>query len=117
MKVSMEKAPASSICHFVVRERINGAPAGVTGDLTGVQGNLTGVIGDLTGVTGNLTRVYGDFDDCGITDEERKSGIDVNDLLDRSNGIGYLVGQTKMRFADCPFPRLYGDISADQSRI
>jgi hypothetical protein len=44
------------------------------GDLTGIRGNLTDLTGDLTGITGNLS-------DCCITDEERKKGIDISELI------------------------------------
>jgi hypothetical protein len=37
-------------------------------------GDLSGVIGDLSGVSGNL-------DDCHITAEDRKKGIDIEDLI------------------------------------
>ena len=56
-------------------KKIEGFPPHVRGDLTGVSGNLTGV-------SGNLTDVRGDLSDCAITDEDRASGIDVNDLID-----------------------------------
>ena len=44
------------------------------GDLSGVRGNLSGVRGDLTGVRGDL-------DECQITGEDRKNGIDIEDLI------------------------------------
>ena len=50
------------------------------GDLSGVRGNLSGVRGDLTGVRGDLTGVRGNLDECQITDEDRKNGIDIEDL-------------------------------------
>lgn len=51
------------------------------GDLTGVWGDLSGVSGDLTGVRGDLTGVSGDLDDCEITDEDRKRGIYIYELI------------------------------------
>ena len=51
------------------------------GDLSGVRGDLTGVRGDLTEVSGNLTGVRGDLDECQITGEDRKNGIDIEDLI------------------------------------
>ena len=61
---------------------VSGNLSGVRGDLTCVWGNLTGVSGNLTGMRGNLTGVWGDLSDCAITDEDRASGIDINDLID-----------------------------------
>ena len=60
---------------------VRGNLTAVSGDLTGVYGDLTAVSGDLTGVYGNLTSVSGDLTDCEITDEDRKKGIDINDLI------------------------------------
>jgi hypothetical protein len=63
-------------------------PSGVRGDLTGVWGNLTEVRGDLsevrgdlTGVWGNLTEVRGNIDDCKLTEEDRKKGVNIKDLI------------------------------------
>jgi len=53
---------------------ITGMHSGITGDLTGITGDLTGITGDLTGITGNL-------DTCEITDEERKKGINITELI------------------------------------
>ena len=44
-------------------------------------GYLSGVWGDLTGVRGDLTGVRGDLDECQITGEDRKNGIDIEDLI------------------------------------
>ena len=37
--------------------------------------------GDLTGVSGDLSGVRGDLDECQITGEDRKNGIDIEDLI------------------------------------
>jgi len=47
---------------------------GITGMHSGITGDLTGIRGDLTGITGNL-------DTCEITDEERKKGINITELI------------------------------------
>jgi hypothetical protein len=57
----------------------------VRGDLTDVRGDLIGVWGDLTGVRGDLTEVYGDADRCELTDDDRRNGIDINDLIGNSD--------------------------------
>lgn len=46
------------------------------------HGDLTGIWGDLTYVRGDLTDIRGDLDECELTDEERKKGIDINDLIE-----------------------------------
>jgi len=38
--------------------------------------------GDLSGVRGNLFGVRGNLDECEITDDERRNGININDLVD-----------------------------------
>ena len=94
MKKNLKKV-VNNIFHYVDGLRVDGAPYDVSGDLSGVwgdltdvsgdlydvRGNLTGVWGNLSGVRGNLTGVWGDLDKCEITDEERKEGIDIEDLV------------------------------------
>ncbi len=61
----------------------------LTGDCTGLTGNCGELVGSCTflkgnvsGLEGDCTDLEGDLDDCGITDEERENGIDINDLID-----------------------------------
>lgn len=54
------------------------------GYLSGVWGDLSGVWGDLTGVRGDLSGVSGNIDDCEITDEDRKKGISIDDLIENN---------------------------------
>jgi len=76
------------IYYFEDGKKIERAPEAVTGNLTGVRGNLSdirgnlsGIRGDLTGVWGDLTGVRGDLDDCGLTKEDRKKGVNIEDLI------------------------------------
>ena len=50
-------------------------PPNLTGN---ISPNLTGNISNLTG---DLSNIRGNLDDCEITEEERKKGIDINDLV------------------------------------
>ena len=95
----MKKALKKEICQIYYYDkdgkRIDGVPADITGDLTGIRGDLTNITGDLTDISGNLsgisgdltdirgdlTGVSGDISDCEITEEERKKGIDIKDLI------------------------------------
>lgn len=84
--------------HYQGGKRVTGTLTGVTGDLSGVTGDLTDVRGDLTdvwgdlssvtgdlsGVWGYLTGVTGNLNDCGITDEDRTAGIDIEDLIEET---------------------------------
>ena len=45
------------------------------------EGCPSGLRGDVSGLSGNVSGLRGDVDDCSITDEERKNGIDVKDLV------------------------------------
>jgi len=51
----------------------------IKGDKSGIYGNAFGVHGDATGITGNL-------DDCGITDEDRKVGVNINNYVEEEKG-------------------------------
>ena len=55
-------------------KKIEGAHSDITGNLSGIRGDLSGIRGDLSDITGNLS-------DCKITEEERKKGISVDDLV------------------------------------
>lgn len=57
--------------YYKGKEKISGAPSDVCGDLSGVRG-------DLSGVSGNV-------DEAHITDEERKAGINISDLIIEDN--------------------------------
>ena len=55
--------------------------SGLSGDVTGLSGDVTGLYGDVTGLYGNVTGLFGNCDDCQITQEERKKGVNINDLI------------------------------------
>jgi len=60
---------------------VTGDLTDIRGDLSGVWGDLSGIQGDLTDIRGDLSGIQGDLDDCGITEDERKQGVDINDLI------------------------------------
>jgi len=37
--------------------------------------------GDCSGITGDCSGLRGDLDKCEISDEDRKNGISINDLV------------------------------------
>jgi hypothetical protein len=76
MKRSLSRVVALTLYHFDDGVRKDGPPPGVRGDLTDVVGDLTGVRGDLSGV-------WGDIADCGLTDDDRRRGVSVEDLIAR----------------------------------
>jgi hypothetical protein len=46
--------------------------------LTGYVSNLTG---DVSNLTGNVSNLTGNVDDAEISEEDRKKGVDVSDLI------------------------------------
>ena len=73
-----------------VNDRISGNVSGIYGDVSGIYGDVLGIYGDVLGIYGNVSGIYGDvsgisgnLDDCEITEEERKEGININDLIKR----------------------------------
>ena len=64
-----------------ISDGLYGNVSGLRGDVYGLRGNVTGLSGDVSGLRGNVTGLSGNLDDCEITDEDRKKGIDVNELI------------------------------------
>jgi len=85
----MKRALTKSNCNVwwvdngVLRE---GYPPDVRGNLDNVSGNLSNVSGNLSGVSGDLSNVRGDLDDCDLTDDDRRLGVDVADLIVQTPG-------------------------------
>ena len=46
-----------------------------------VDGTNSEMIGNCTGLYGNCTGLRGDLYECDITDEDRKKGIDIAELV------------------------------------
>ena len=60
--------------HYVEGTRVEGPNSRMLGDTSGLCGNCTGVFGECTNITGNL-------DTCDITEEDRKDGVFITDLV------------------------------------
>ena len=74
--------------YFKEGRRIDEPNPNMSGDCSDVYGNCTGLRGDCSGLwnncsglSGDCTGVEGNLDACEITDEERKNGININDLI------------------------------------
>lgn len=48
-----------------------------------LTGNISDLTGNIGGLYGNCTDIQGDLDNCDITEEERKEGIDIRDLINK----------------------------------
>lgn len=46
-----------------------------------IQGKHTKIRGNTSNIRGDVTNIKGNIDECGITDEERKNGINIIDLV------------------------------------
>jgi len=49
-----------------------------------LSGGCSGLGGDCTGLEGDCTGISGDLDMCDITDKERASGVEIEDLIFKS---------------------------------
>ena len=64
-------------------DQLRGNVSGLTGNVSGLRGdvNVNGITGDVNGIRGDCTDIDGDLDYCKLTEEERKSGVDINTLV------------------------------------
>ena len=46
-----------------------------------VDGPRTGLSGDCSGLSGNCSDLRGDLDECEITEEERATGVNIEELV------------------------------------
>jgi len=64
----------AGLYHYVGGNRVGGMHNKLRGDCSGLRG-------DCTDLCGNCTDLRGDLDECKISDEERKGGIDITVLV------------------------------------
>ena len=60
---------------------ISGYVSYIRGDVSGISGYVTDISGDVSGIRGDVSGIRGDVDECKITAEERKKGINIKDLI------------------------------------
>jgi hypothetical protein len=77
----MLKKIITNLFHLVCGLKVKGKNPFMTGDCSYLTGNCTYLTGNCTGLRGECTGIEGDLDECGIADEQRKNGIDINTLL------------------------------------
>ena len=70
------------VYYFSNGSKIVGIPTSISGDPTSISGDLTSISGDLSGISGNLTGISGDLSGCQLTNDERKNGIDISELVE-----------------------------------
>jgi len=62
-------------------KKIDGAHENISGDVSMIRGDVSDIRGDVFNISGGVSEIRGDIDECQITDEERKKGIDIEDLV------------------------------------
>ena len=60
---------------------LRGDCTGLSGNCSGLSGDCTNLWGDCTGLWGKCTGLWGDLDLCKITDLDRQSKINLDDLI------------------------------------
>ena len=54
----------------------------LTGDVSNLRGNVSYLLrGDVSNLRGDVSNLTGNVDDCEITKDERKTGINIEDLI------------------------------------
>ncbi len=72
----------SEIYHFDKDgKKIVGAHSNISGNVSGIYGDVSGIRGDVSGIYGDVSGIRGNVDDCEITEEDRKRGIDISELI------------------------------------
>ncbi len=73
MKKALSRV-TTKLYHYKGDIKVDGTNGEMIGDCTRLRGNCTGLSGDCSGLRGDL-------DECDITDEDRKKGIDIAELV------------------------------------
>ena len=80
MKKALSRV-TTKLYHYKGDIKVDGTNSEMIGNCTGLYGNCTGLYGNCTGLYGNCSGLYGDLYECDITDEDRKKGIDIAELV------------------------------------
>ena len=73
MKKALSRV-TTKLYHYKGDIKVDGTNSEMIGDCTRLNGNCTGLSGDCSGLSGDLY-------ECDITDEDRKKGIDIAELV------------------------------------
>ena len=86
MKKALTKT--SPLYHVINGSWVEGPHSGLRGDCSGLRGDCSdlsgscsGLRGDCSDLRGDCSGLWGDLDECEITEEERDTGIDVEELV------------------------------------
>ena len=80
MKKALSRV-TTKLYHYKGDIKVDGTNSEMIGNCTGLSGNCSGLYGNCTRLNGNCTGLRGDLYECDITDEDRKKGIDIAELV------------------------------------
>ena len=80
MKKALSRV-TTKLYHYKGDIKVDGTNGEMIGDCTGLSGDCTRLNGNCTGLSGDCTGLRGDLYECDITDEDRKKGIDIAELV------------------------------------
>ena len=80
MKKALSRV-TTKLYHYKGYIKVDGTNGEMIGNCTSLNGNCTGLYGNCTGLRGDCTGLRGDLYECDITDEDRKKGIDIAELV------------------------------------
>jgi len=80
------KKVKNEIYYYEDGKKIAGVHEKIRGNVSYIRGNVSCISGDISGICGDVSCICGDIDDCNITEEERKNGICVSDLICEEKG-------------------------------
>ena len=53
----------------------------IIGDVSGIYGDVSNICGYVSDIKGYVNGIKGNIDDCGISEEERMTGVNIEDLI------------------------------------
>ena len=62
--------------------RITGNVSDIRGNVSGITGNVSDIRGDVSGIRGDVSGIWGNIDRCEISEEDRKKGVNISDLIE-----------------------------------
>ena len=61
---------------------LRGDCSDLRGECSDLRGDCSGLWGDCSGLSGDCSGLWGNLDACEITDDERKTGVKIKDLIE-----------------------------------
>ena len=90
MKRNLISANAAELFYYEDSNKILGPHPSLTGDCSRLRGDCSELIGNCSelsgycsGLSGYCSGLCGDLDNCEITEEDRKAGVDIQSLINK----------------------------------